>query len=209
MAKKPNGIDDDLADLELSDIQRRFVDAYITRPNATQAAIEAGYSEKTAKQIGSQVRWKPNVAAAIERRMSKAEEIADIKAAEILTELKTLGMSNLGAHYFERDDMGRPKLRDWGEITDRQKAALKEVRVETEVVRSKKNPDEEIERTTIVLKTHDKEGPLHLLARYLRLLDDERGGGTTFNQQNTIIFADALSGARSILGNASGRGPDR
>ena len=36
----------------LTEKQKRFIDYYIETANATEAAIRAGYSEKTAKQIG-------------------------------------------------------------------------------------------------------------------------------------------------------------
>lgn len=46
--------------------QQRFVDEYLIDLNATQAAIRAGYSEKTAKEIGSENLTKPNIAKAIQ-----------------------------------------------------------------------------------------------------------------------------------------------
>lgn len=36
--------------------QRRFIDEYIISGNATQAAIKAGYSKKTARKIGQVVK---------------------------------------------------------------------------------------------------------------------------------------------------------
>ncbi|MBF7690686.1 terminase small subunit [Acinetobacter pollinis] len=45
--------------------QQRFVDEYLIDLNATQAAIRAGYSEKTAQEIGSENLSKPMVAKAI------------------------------------------------------------------------------------------------------------------------------------------------
>lgn len=45
--------------------QQRFVDEYLIDLNATQAAIRAGYSEKTAAVIGSENLTKPNIQAAI------------------------------------------------------------------------------------------------------------------------------------------------
>lgn len=38
----------------LTEMQKRFIDYYIEFADAKKAAIEAGYSEKTAKQIGSE-----------------------------------------------------------------------------------------------------------------------------------------------------------
>lgn len=39
---------------KLTEMQKRFIDYYIEFADAKKAAIEAGYSEKTAKQIGSE-----------------------------------------------------------------------------------------------------------------------------------------------------------
>ena len=46
--------------------QQRFVEEYLIDLNATQATIRAGYSEKTAKEIGSENLTKPNIAKAIQ-----------------------------------------------------------------------------------------------------------------------------------------------
>jgi len=45
--------------------QARFVDEYLVDLNATQAAIRAGYSERTADKIASEALRKPAVAAAV------------------------------------------------------------------------------------------------------------------------------------------------
>ena len=193
-----NGHDDELGDLDLTDMQRRFVDAYIVDPNAVKAALAAGYSEKTVTTQASEVRWTPKVAQAIERRMKKAEDAADIKAAEILSEVKTLGMSNMG-DYIEGDESGQPRLRDWRKLTRAQTAAVKEITIDTEVIVGKEGEPHAIKTTRVRLKTHDKEGPLNLLMRYLRLLDDGREGGNTYNNHQTVVlFQNAVSAASSI-----------
>ena len=46
--------------------QQRFVEEYLIDLNATQAAIRAGYSEKTAAVIGAENLIKPNIAKAIQ-----------------------------------------------------------------------------------------------------------------------------------------------
>lgn len=53
--------------------QRRFCDEYLIDLNATQAAIRAGYSKKTAKQIGQENLTKPDLAEYIEKRMAEKE----------------------------------------------------------------------------------------------------------------------------------------
>lgn len=59
--------------------QQRFCDEYLIDLNATQAAIRAGYSKKTAKDIGCENLTKPNIKAYIDARMAEKnkELIAD------------------------------------------------------------------------------------------------------------------------------------
>lgn len=65
---------------KLTQKQQRFVDEYIILGNATQAAIKAGYSKKTAKQMGTENLAKPIVKTAIEKRNEeiKSEKTADM-----------------------------------------------------------------------------------------------------------------------------------
>ena len=51
--------------LKLTPKQQLFVEEYLIDLNATQAAIRAGYSKKTAQVIGAENLSKPMVAAAI------------------------------------------------------------------------------------------------------------------------------------------------
>ena len=66
--------------------QHKFCDEYIKTGNATQSAINAGYSKKTAKQIGQQNLTKLDIKNYINRRM---ETIAD---NTIATAEETLGI---------------------------------------------------------------------------------------------------------------------
>ena len=61
--------------MKLTKKQDAFVKAYLLNGfNATQAAIEAGYSENSAKAIGSENLTKPDVKRAIEAHQKKADE---------------------------------------------------------------------------------------------------------------------------------------
>lgn len=59
--------------------QQRFCDEYLIDLNATQAAIRAGYSEKTARQIANENLTKPDINEYIANRMAEKEKelIAD------------------------------------------------------------------------------------------------------------------------------------
>ena len=68
-----------VAEKKLTAKQQRFCDEYLIDLNATQAAIRAGYSEKTAKVIGCENLTKPDIKKYIEERMEEKEKnlIAD------------------------------------------------------------------------------------------------------------------------------------
>lgn len=68
--------------------QQRFVREYLVDLNATQAAIRAGYSERTAKAIGSEVLGRPAVAAAIAAAQAKRAERTEIDADWVVEKLR-------------------------------------------------------------------------------------------------------------------------
>ena len=68
-----------VADKKLTAKQQRFCDEYLIDLNATQAAIRAGYSEKSARQMATENMAKPSIKEYIEKRMDEKEKklIAD------------------------------------------------------------------------------------------------------------------------------------
>lgn len=70
---------------ELTPKQRAFVAEYLTDKNATAAARRAGYSDPN---IGRQLMANPNVRAAVEGKLKKVEERAEISAAYVLASLQ-------------------------------------------------------------------------------------------------------------------------
>ena len=62
-----------VAEKKLTAKQQRFCDEYLIDLNATQAAIRAGYSKKTAYSIGNENLKKPEIKAYIENRMAEKE----------------------------------------------------------------------------------------------------------------------------------------
>lgn len=75
--------------------QRRFVAEYLIDLNATQAAIRAGYSKKTANQIGGENLLKPDIQAEIAKRQQKRSERTEITQDRVLKELARIGFSDI------------------------------------------------------------------------------------------------------------------
>lgn len=65
--------------MKLTEKQRRFANEYIISGNATQAAISAGYSKRTAKSVGSENLTKPDIRQYIDERLDQlqSEKIAN------------------------------------------------------------------------------------------------------------------------------------
>lgn len=70
--------------------QQRFCDEYLIDLNATQAAIRAGYSEKTAGGIASEYLKKPHIKEYIENRMKEKEDALIAKQDEVLKYLTSV-----------------------------------------------------------------------------------------------------------------------
>ncbi|MEK1309851.1 terminase small subunit [Limosilactobacillus fermentum] len=76
---------------KLTQKQQRFVDEYIISGNATQAAIKAGYSKKTAKQMGTENLAKPIIKAELDRRNAEIQSAKTMDMQEVMERLAAMG----------------------------------------------------------------------------------------------------------------------
>lgn len=76
--------------------QQMFVAEYLIDLNATQAAIRAGYSARTAEWQGPQLLVKTHVAEAIQASMTKRAEKLDISAEKVLREISLMAFYDIG-----------------------------------------------------------------------------------------------------------------
>ena len=70
----------------LSPKQQRFVEEYLVDLNATQAAVRAGYSKKTARAIASENLAKPNIQEAVAKAKQERSEATKVDAAWVLNQ---------------------------------------------------------------------------------------------------------------------------
>lgn len=102
--------------------QKRFCEEYVIDWNATRAAIAAGYSEKTAAQIGAENLIKPDIAAYIEEIQKDLSKLAGVSALRNVLELKKIAYSNI---IDINTDWG--ELKNIEELTDDEKAIIHKV----------------------------------------------------------------------------------
>lgn len=81
---------------ELTDKQKAFVLEYLVDLNATQAAIRAGYSARTAEQQGSRLLRNVQVQEAIRQGQAERAERTQVTADRVVQELAALAFANMG-----------------------------------------------------------------------------------------------------------------
>lgn len=79
---------------KLTEKQKRFCEEYLIDLNATQAAIRAGYSPKTADRTASENLRKPEVKHFLEQLMQERSERTRIKADDVLQELRKIAYTD-------------------------------------------------------------------------------------------------------------------
>ena len=164
-----------MAEKKLTSKQKMFVKEYLVDLNATQAALRAGYSEKTAYRTGADNLKKPQIQEAIQQAMQKREQRTEITADKVLEEYAKLGFSDVTDYLqvvTERILVGHDKetgepisdisqfvlMKDTKDIPPEKLAAISEV---------KQHKD-----GSISFKLHDKKGALDSIARHLGMFTE-------------------------------------
>ena len=84
--------------MKLTAKQKRFCDEYLIDCNATQAAIRAGYSERTAYSTGNENLKKPELKTYIEEQLEKMHNEKTADAQEVIEYLTAVLRGQSTAH---------------------------------------------------------------------------------------------------------------
>lgn len=143
--------------------QKLFCEEYLVDLNATQAAIRAGYSSATAKDIGCENLAKPNIRAHIDRAMAERSKRTGVNADRVVRELAKIAFVNAADVINAKD----ATLRD--DASEDDTAAIQSVKVKT-------FGEDGLERE---IKMADKLKALELLGKHLGMFKDkvELSGG--------------------------------
>lgn len=159
---------------KLTPKQETFVQEYLIDLNATQAAIRAGYSEKTANNNANQLMVNNGIAEAIKLGLEKRANKLEITSERVLQEYAKLGFADLRKIVDWRVNSDRVLVNQDGEevtcpenfieltpsadLDDETAAALSEVSMSKD--------------GTLKVKLHDKKGALDSMARHLGMFID-------------------------------------
>lgn len=168
--------------------KRRFADEYLIDLNATQAAIRAGYSAKTAASQGERLLRDVDVQKLLTERMKDREKRTEITQDKVLAELAKIGFADIR------------RALDWGPevmVVD-EETGQTAVSNGVALVASDKIDDDtaaaisEISQTAngIKVKLHDKRAALVDIGRHLGIFNDK------LNITVTDALAERLSRAK-------------
>lgn len=154
-----------------------FCQKYIKYLNKTKAALMAGYSKRSAKEIGYQNFTKPHIQARISEIRAELKEELGIDDHSVLTELAALSYWNI------KDFVSTGNVIN--DLSKMQKAKLRPVvgiKVkETFTTMGKGKDAATIKEVTTELKMADKRGSLVDLGRHLGIFEKD-------NKQKVIKF---------------------
>ncbi|MBQ8904361.1 MAG: terminase small subunit [Oscillospiraceae bacterium] len=161
--------------------EKRFCEEYLIDLNATQAAIRAGYSAKSAKSIGCENLTKPDLCARIEKLKAERSRRTGITADRVLEELAKISFVKAT----DVIDGGTGEIKE--DAAPEDLACISSIKVKT-------IPTEDgliVERE---VKLADKNKSLELLGKHLGLFDKKQDEGETIADDG---FIDALNGTAS------------
>lgn len=132
-----------------------FIDFYIETGRQSEAAAKAGYSPKTAGQMGWRLGNDPKVKELIEIRKAEIAKTRALTISDIITQYENIAFADISFVY---EDWS--KLRDFKTLPQKAKNVIKNIRLR-EVVKS----DGEVERT-VFIEMHDKLTALKELEKF-------------------------------------------
>lgn len=191
---------------KLSPKKLRFCQEYLKDHNATQAALRAGYSTKSAHVTGCRLLKDANISAWLQNQHTALAEQAGITADAVLREMAAVGMVRL-SDVVSWDANGNISLVPSEDLSTEQAAAISEV-TQTEAMNMKTG---EIITTTRV-RLHPKVTALTKLAEWLGIGPDQlppsvqvninaQDGSKVAVQVNEVIkiYGEALDQALGII----------
>lgn len=146
----------------LNDKQHRFIEEYLIDLNATQAAIRAGYSEKTSRSIAQRLLTNVDIQNAISEAKKSRSKRTQITQDRVLQEFAKIGFSDIRNLFTEGGN-----LRPLSELDAETAAAISSVEVVT-----KNLGDGEVEYVHKI-KMWDKVGSLTQMGRHLGMFVDK------------------------------------
>jgi phage terminase small subunit len=150
--------------------QQRFVEEYLIDLNATQAALRAGYSPKTAYAQGHDLLKVPEVAAAVAEGSKRLLAEAGVQADAVLRECAALAFSDVG----DILDFSGPtvRLKPAKEIPPHARRCISSIKVKRYVEGKGRGEEPDTVAEVTEFKLWSKDAAQERLGKYLKLFTD-------------------------------------
>jgi phage terminase small subunit len=152
--------------------EKEFVRQYMVDLNATKAAIRAGYSERSARSIGSENLTKPDIAKEISRAL---EARCGVTVARVVDELAKVGFSDIREVVTWRPEVVAEPVDEEGDITTKVLQSRVLVKDSSEIDDNAARAIAQVSQGAqgvLRIKMHDKTAALEKLARALGMFRD-------------------------------------
>lgn len=146
---------------KLTPKQELFCKEYLVDLNGTQAAIRAGYSQNSAKEIANQHLTKLHIKKYINQLKDKRSAKVEITAEMVLLELAKCGFSNIQDYIKEGFTIEEIK-----KLNKDHAAAISSVSIETIT-------NDFGEKTNVKFKLHDKLAALEKIAKHIGFFGED------------------------------------
>lgn len=147
----------------LTSKERLFIEYYLACWNAAEAARKAGYSVKSAREIGHENLTKPHIAEAVEARIAQIAMSAD----EVLVRLAEHARGDMG-DFFDVDKKGNWAVNLKKAKRDKKLRLVKKIETTTQLVGKDQIPE-----TTVKFELYDAQSALALLGKHHKLFTDK------------------------------------
>ncbi|MDL2224667.1 terminase small subunit [Eubacteriales bacterium OttesenSCG-928-M02] len=139
----------------LTDKQKKFVDEYLVDFNATQAAIRAGYSERTATVTASKLLRNPRIQEYLQERQKDLQERTEITQEKVVAEYAKIAFADISDYanvVIDESGATQVQLTATESLTPDQRVAIAGIKQTA---------------NGIEVKLYDKQKALEMLGRHL------------------------------------------
>ncbi len=172
--KTPNMVDNPLpktsSESKLNRRQLMFVTEYLVDLDATKAAIRAGYSKRSARQIGAGNMSKAYIRAVIDAEIEERKKRITVTGDMVIAELALIAFAGM-KDFVEIDECGAVRALPLGTLVEGKDRIIRKVR-EKRSIKSTSEGDQILD-SIYEFELCDKVKSLELLARHLGLLHDK------------------------------------
>jgi len=149
--------------------QLKFLQKYLICFNATQAAIHAGYSKKTAYSSGQRLLKHDEIKSAIARMQKKDEDRYEITKEKWLAELAVVFFADIKDYIEINDDTGAIRAKSFDRMPDKSSRAIQSIQ-EDRIIKESANGEQTTVHDIYKFKCHDKLKAGEMIGRHFGYL---------------------------------------